>query len=306
MGAKLSVGPVLFHWPVEEWLDFYRKIADEADVDRVYIGEVVCSKRAPFYEKHYIDVAERLQRGGKDVVLSTLSEVSVRHDRNCVSSICAIEDYAVEANDFSALLALRGRSHQLGPFLNVYNEGTLHLLAMRGARHVCLQSEIAAPVIGSLTQKAHTLDMTVEVQVFGRVSLALSARCYHARKFGRTKDNCQFACEADPDGLDIYTLDQEPFLAVNGIQTLSHGCLNLLGEAPALQEMGVDYLRLSPHKCDMVQVAKLFRERLQGKRSTLPKALERMQKLWPDVPFINGFYHGQPGQNWQPEGQQPE
>jgi len=299
MAAKLSVGPILFHWPVDQWLDFYRKMADEADVDRVYLGEVVCSKRAPFYEKHYLEVAERLQRAGKDVVLSTLSEVSVRHDRNCISGICAVEDYPVEANDVSALLALRGRAHTLGPFLNVYNEGTLHLLALRGASHVCLQPELSAPVITQLTEQAHQLNMSVEVQVFGRVSLALSARCYHARKFGRTKDNCQYACEADPNGLDIQTLDQQPFLAVNGIQTLSYGCLNLLDELPQLQAQGVDYVRLSPQQCDMVQVAQIFRQRLQGKGITSRKSQEKMHKIWPDVPFINGFYHGQPGQNWQ-------
>lgn len=299
MPAKLSVGPVLFHWPVDRWLDFYRRLADEAEVDRVYLGEVVCSKRAPFYEKHYPEVAERLQRGGKEVILSTLSEVSVRHDRKCVAALCAAEGFAIEANDISALPALYGKAHTLGPFLNVYNEGVLQLLAMRGASHVCLQPEIPAPVAQVLVKKAHELGVTAEVQVFGRISLALSARCYHARKYGRTKDNCQYACEADCDGLDVNTLEEQPFLAINGIQTLSYGCLNLLAEVPQLQRMQVDYLRLSPHSCDMVQVAQIFRQRLQGKLGSLVKAQQKLHQLWPQVPFINGFYHAQPGQHWQ-------
>lgn len=47
--AELTMGPVLFHWPVETLRDFYFHIADEAPVDNVCLGEVVCHKRAPFF-----------------------------------------------------------------------------------------------------------------------------------------------------------------------------------------------------------------------------------------------------------------
>ena len=43
---RLTLGPVLFNWPTPMWTDFYARIADEAPVDRVVIGEVVCSKRS--------------------------------------------------------------------------------------------------------------------------------------------------------------------------------------------------------------------------------------------------------------------
>ena len=44
--AQLTLGPVLFNWPVATWRDFYLEIADEAPVTTVFLGEVVCSKRA--------------------------------------------------------------------------------------------------------------------------------------------------------------------------------------------------------------------------------------------------------------------
>lgn len=50
-------------------------------------------------------------------------------------------------------------------------------------------------------------DLPRDLQVFGRVPIAVSARCYHARLTGRNKDSFQYACEADPDGLALETLD---------------------------------------------------------------------------------------------------
>ena len=119
---KLTIGPVQFHWPAGQWKDFYYRMADEAPVDIVYIGEVICSKRAPFYEPLYEDVATRLQNAGKKVIFSTLAEVMIKHDRRMVAGMSAIEDTLVEANDASALYHLTGRPHTIGPFLNVYNE----------------------------------------------------------------------------------------------------------------------------------------------------------------------------------------
>ena len=100
--------------------------------------------------------------------------------------------------------------------------------------------------------------------MFGRQSLALSARCYHARAHGRTKDTCRFVCENDPDGLVLATLEGKPFLVANGVQTLSYEYLNLAQEIPALKAAGVSRYRLSPHSCDMVQVATAFRGVLDG------------------------------------------
>ncbi|MDP6926532.1 MAG: U32 family peptidase, partial [Rhodospirillales bacterium] len=69
--TKLSLGPVLFNWQPEGWRDFYFRIADEAPIDSVYVGEAVCSKRQPFFEPFMPEVIERLINAGKEVNYST-------------------------------------------------------------------------------------------------------------------------------------------------------------------------------------------------------------------------------------------
>ncbi len=113
---------------------------------------------------------------------------------------------------------------------------TLECLARRGAVTVCLPVELPA---ASLAVLAAVGGVDLEVQVFGRLPLALSARCYHARSRRRHKGNCQYVCSDDPDGPVVETLDGRPFLAVNGIQTMSYTYCNLAGELEALSGMGV-------------------------------------------------------------------
>jgi len=292
--AELTLGPVLFHWPAETLRDFYFRIADEAPVDGVCLGEVVCHKRAPYFEPYLDEVAERLNAAGKRVVFSTLAEVMLPAERRLVEAVCAIDDQPVEVNDVSALWHLTGRPHHIGPYMNIYNEDALAVLAGKGAVHVCLPAELPAAALKALGATAAALGVGLEVQIFGRMPLALSARCYHARLHGRTKDSCQYACEADADGLALETLDGTPFLAINGIQTLSHGCLNLAGELAGLQDMGITGFRLSPHSCDMVAVAQIFRSVADGALDA-DEAEARLAALGPPGPFANGFFHGRPG-----------
>lgn len=295
--AEITLGPVQFNWNPERWRDFYFRVADEAPVALVYLGEVVCSKRGPLFSDHFEAVTERLKAGGKTVVLSTLAEVMLNLDRKMVESVCTQDDLMVEANDASAFAFLRGRPHHIGPFMNVYNEETVGVLAGRGARNVCLPAEMPAAALRDLCDRTRHLDVTIEVQVFGRISLALSARCYHARAHGRSKDSCQFVCENDPDGLELRTLDGRPFLTVNGIQTLSHDYLNLIREVPDLRRSGVARFRLSPHSCDMVMVASVFRSVLD-RHITPDEGLSQLDAMTLPGPFSNGFYHGRPGHSW--------
>ena len=294
---ELTLGPVLFNWSPENWRDFYFRIADEAPVATVYLGEVICFKRAPLFEPQLEAVAARLAAGGKTVVFSTLAEVMSRQDRKLVDNVCAEETATVEVNDASAILSLRGRPHHIGPFMNVYNERTLAVLARGGACNVCLPTEMPSTAIRALCAEAASLGVTIEVQVFGRLPLALSARCYHARAHGRTKDSCQFVCENDLDGMSLRTLEGKSFLAVNGIQTLSHEYLNLIDELADFQMMGVTRFRLSPHSCDMVEVASIFRD-LLGNLIDGGEASARLGALKLDAPFCNGFFYGKPGRSW--------
>lgn len=290
--AKLTMGPVLFNWAPEKWRDFYFQVADEAPVDTVYVGEVVCSKRAPFFEPVIPDVVERLQAAGKEVVFSTLALIMTEREMEGVRGLTDPEaDLFVEANDVSAAALLKGRPHVIGPYVNVYNEGTLAYLAEQGAMRACLPPELPRDSIRALAALGKP---ELEVIVFGRLPLAISARCYHARARGLAKDNCQYACGDDADGMELDTLSGDPFLAVNGTQTLSFTCCNLSAELAELEKIGVKWFRLSPQDADMAAVAKVYRDLMEG-RVDAGGADERLAALVPAMPFSNGFYHGVEG-----------
>jgi len=292
--TRLTLGPILFHWPADRKVDFYARIADEAPIDTVYLGEVICSKRTPFFEPHMPEVIERLERGGKTVVLSSLSEVMLKRERDMMAAIVATQGHEIEINDASALLFASGKPHRLGPLMNVYNEETMGYLASRGATHVCAPAELPGASLAVLAARGRELGVGVEAQVFGRASLAISARCYHARAHGRVKDNCQFVCQDDPDGMVLKGMDGKVFLAVNGVQTLSHAYLDLSADWPALRDAGVTDLRLSPHDLDMVGLARAWRDALDGKTGA-GELGARVGGIIGPAPRANGFFHGRAG-----------
>jgi len=294
MAMKLTIGPIPFHWSNERRLDFYARIADEAPVDEVYLGEVICSKRAPFFEPHLEEVAARLQRAGKRVIFSSLTEVMLRRERQATEELCAMADREIEVNNAAGLASAGGRAHRIGPMMNVYNEETMRWLAGRGAAHFALPVEMPRASVAVMAETAGELGTGLEVQLFGRASLAVSARCYHARAHGRTKDSCQFVCEEDPDGMSLKTLDGQPFLTVNGIQTMSHSYINLIGELGDMQALGVTHGRLVPHSTDMVAVARAFRDVLDGRISPA-EGQAALRALDLPAPFSNGFWHGVAG-----------
>ncbi len=295
MTAKLTLGPVLFNWSAERWRDFYFEITDEAPVEVVYLGEVVCSKRLPFYAEHILEVAERLTAAGKEVVFSSLALVMNNRELEGVSELAEQADSLVEANDLSAISYLSGEPHIVGPYISTYNEGTANFFAERGAKRIVLPPELAARTIGELAKTG----VDLEGQVFGRLPLAISARCYHARSRNLHKDNCQFVCGEDLDGMKLTTVDGKDFLAVNGTQTLSHNYCNLAGELSTLRELGVSHFRLSPQAIDMVAVAECFRALLDDKFDAR-EATAQLSDLVDDVPFADGFFHDQAGVDWTP------
>lgn len=294
MTAKITLGPLFFHWSTEQMVDFYARIADEAEVDTVYLGEVICSKRIALFEKSYDAIRERLVKAGKHVVFSTLAEVVVKLDRKHVKAICDRTDDEIEANDASALTLLKGRPFRIGQLFNCYNTATLDFLAKAGATHVAVPVEMRRAGIAALAKRAGELGVGVEAQVFGRAPLALSVRCYSARARDRHKDNCRFVCEQEPDGLDLHTLDNGRFLTINGIQTLSRHFLSLVGEVPELIDLGVTHLRISPHTGDMVKVANAFGALANGQIDA-KEAQALLASAQPDAVFSNGFFHGEPG-----------
>ena len=296
----ITLGPLLYNWPADRWSDFYARIADEAPVDRVCLGEVVCSKRLPFFVDRMPDAVERLQRAGKEVILSSLALVTLNRERQMCADLAANGGLEVEINDLTMLAYLTcGQPFTVGPLINVYNEDTLAYLAARGATRVCLPPEVPMPPVEILAQAAASHGIVPEVWAFGRVPLAVSGRCYHARVHGLAKDNCQFVCGEDPDGLKVETLDGQGFLAINGVQTLSFTHCNLLGDLERLHAAGVTSFRLSPHSDDMVAVAGLFRRVLDGSLEGV-EAFGRLAAMMPSAIFSNGFLTGACGADLVP------
>jgi len=291
---ELTLGPLAYHWSAERKRDFYARIADEAPVGTVYLGEVICSKRAPFFEQDLPQVMERLERAGKRVVVSTLAEVVLDRERQARRDLAEAEGFEIEINNAAALWARAQRPHRVGPFMNAYNEATISWLAGQGATHICLPTEMPGASMAIATKTAQSFDLGIEVQVFGRAPLATSARCYHARAHGRTKDICRFICEEDADGMPLTTRDGAPFLRVNGIQTQSESYIALLNELPNLAAMGVSHARLLPQDVDMVAVAEVFSSVLEGRIS--PEEAEVcLQAVCAGKQFSNGFFHGVAG-----------
>lgn len=288
----LTLGPLLYLWDEPRWRDFYFRIADEADVDTVVLGEVVCSKRDHFHTGSLDEVAKRLTSAGKQVRLASLALVTLEREMKSVRRLAAQDDFEVEIGELAAHGAMRGRLHAVGPMVNVYNGATARVLARGGATSICLPPELPAVSIRAIVAGAP--ELAFEVFAFGRVPLAISARCAHARLKGLTKDNCQFICGDDPDGLQVDTLDNQPFLALNGVQTMSSTCQSLLGDIPQLDAMGVRSLRLSPQVCDMVEVARTFRD-VANRRVVPAEGIARLEACYPAATFSNGFFHDIPG-----------
>lgn len=288
---KLTLGPVLFNWPTPMWADFYARIADEAPVDRVVVGEVVCSKRTPFRLDAVGDVIERLERSGKEVVLAALALPTLKREIAEIEGLAG-SGYLVEINDVTALDAVSGSPHCVGPLVNVYNEATLAELESLGATTISLPPELPLASIAILAAARRKADL--EVFAFGRAPLAISARCYHARAHGLPKDACKYVCEQDLDGIDVGTLDGQSFLAVNGVQTMASGFTALGPEISELKAVGVTRLRLSPHTCDMVAVAQAFRDLVDG-RLPASEMVARITALNLPAAIVNGYLHGKAG-----------
>ena len=292
---ELSLGPLQFNWTADAFVDFYAKIADEAPVDRVVVGELVCSKRLPFYADRIPAVVERLERGGKTVALASLALPTLERERRAARKLAEQTGHEVEINDLTLLRWMRpDRPLAVGPLVNVYNEKTLAYLARLGARRFSLLPELPIASVQILARAAQQVDARVEVWAYGRIPLAISSRCYHARIHGLSKDSCQFICAGDPDGLAARTLDGADFLAVNGVQTLSHVYANLIGDCDRLAAAGVAALRLSPHSGDFVAVTRAFADAAAGRISG-EEGLTRLGRIVQDAEFSNGFLFGDRG-----------
>jgi len=292
----LTVGPNFFFWDAARVRAFYHDLA-ETPVARVVLGELVCSKRLPFWQDEIGLAIDRLGAAGKEVALTSLALITLRRERRQTADLFET-GLPVEVNDLSALAHLpAGQPFWVGPLVNVYNEGTLRWLIRRGARRVCLPPELTLESVAVLARLGREEGVPIEVWGHGRLPLAISARCYHARLHDRAKDSCQFVCGEDPDGRDVATLDHQRFLAVNGVQTLSQSTASMALQIDALRGAGVAALRLSPQSRDFAEICRAYAAGLAGQQSGADLAA-RLRPLVPDGILSDGFLTGPAGGAW--------
>jgi len=255
---KLSIGPITYFWERQQVLDFYQQAADCA-AEIVYLGEVICSKRRQVKPEDWISIGKELQQSGKQVILSSLTLLEAASEVSSLKRLCNNDRFMVEANDISAvqLLNTAGRDFVTGPSVNIYNSRTLQLLASKGLKRWVLPVELGLDTLKDL-QAQRPEGVETEVFALGRLPLAYSARCYTARSHNLPKDDCRFKCLDYPDGSLLKTREGEAFLVLNGTQTQSALTHQVLDQLPALQQLGVDVLRISPQYSHTMEIIDIF------------------------------------------------
>ena len=290
---QLSLGPLLYYWPRARVTAFYERLA-QSSLDLIYLGETVCSRRHELRPNDWLALANDLASSGKQIVLSSQALLEAEPDVKALRRLTENGRFMVEANEMGAVRLLQNRvPFVAGASLNLFNGESLRFLAGLGAVRWVVAPEISAGELQAV-QAERPAGMQTEVLAYGRVPLAYSARCFTARHFKLQKDACDFRCIEFDEGLRLRTQDGEPFLILNGIQTLSDRVLNLIGEIARLRELGVNVLRISPQSHHTERVVELFRGTLDATLSCT-EALEEMRELMP-AQGCNGFWHGQPGQ----------
>lgn len=291
---KVSLGPVLYYWNREQLLDFYAQAAT-SDIDVIYLGEVVCSKRRALGTDDWLALARDLAReSGKEIVLSSLTLIEAESElgvvRRQVRELPRDGSVRFEANDFGAVQVASeaGLPFVAGHALNVYNADTLGRLVKRGATRWLAPVELGRDNIAAVTSAARGAGLAVETEVFayGRLPLAHSARCFTARAHNLPKDQCGFRCADDVDGIALATRDGVPLFRLNGIQTQSAGHCNLFGEASDMARRGVDVLRISVSTPDSWPAINRLVAQARG---TAPASLAM------DADLCNGYWFGKAG-----------
>lgn len=293
--ALLSLAPLAYYWSRQDTLNFYVD-AMQWPVDIVYLGEVTCSRRHLMKLDDWLALGKELRDAGKQVVLSSLtlidSEADRRNMHRMIERACA-ENFLVEANDYSAVRAMQGKAFVAGPHLNIYHADSLAWLASLGACRFLPPLEMGRDALAALQQQRGE-QMQTEVQVWGRMALAFSSRCFTARHHRLRKDSCEFRCELYPDGLPLATRDGKDFLTINGIQTQSASCVDLGAQLPELTAMQVDILRLQPQSQGMAAVIAAFD---RARRAKLTVEVSETL-LPPHAHRSNGYWMDKPGMQW--------
>lgn len=290
---KLSLGPILYYWSEEQVRDYYKAVA-ELPLDIVYLGETICSKRRSLNFEQWLEIAAELSAAGKTVVLSTLALLEAESELKSLRKICGNGSYWVEANDLAAINLCQEQEipFVLGHSVNLYNQGTMGVMHRAGMRRWILPVELSRDTLRDLQQ--HRPDgVETEVFAWGKIPLAYAARCYTARHYNLPKDDCQYRCLDDPDGMLLNTKEGQHFLTINGIQTQSAQHGNLMGAMEEMRELGVDVVRISPQSLFTGEIVQLF-DQVRNRQITPAEGGAAVQRFLP-LGGVDGYWRGEAG-----------
>ncbi|BBF87020.1 putative protease [Aquitalea magnusonii] len=293
---QLTLGPVLFYWSRDDILRFYSEAADWP-LETIYLGEAVCSRRQQLRGQDWISLGQELAQSGRQVVLSSQALIESESDLRRLRKLVENGTLQLEANDLGAarLARQQGQAFVAGHHLNIYNADTLALLQSLGARRWIPPVEMDRDTLSAVLAQASANGVHIETELFawGRLPLALSARCFTARHYNLSKDDCQFRCMEHPDGLRLNTREQQAFLTINGIQTMSDGCHSLLPHLPDICAMGINALRISPQWQHTAQIVLGYRQAIDAIASR--NAAEVDLSPYSDSLLVDGYWRGTAG-----------
>ncbi|WP_153915227.1 U32 family peptidase [Shewanella sp. TC10] len=290
---KISLAPVSYCWDKVTMEHFYQQAAN-SQVDTIYLGETVCSRRRLLKFNDYLELAVMLKAHGKQVVLSTMALIEAQSELTELKKYVENGEFSIEANDMAGVQVAKQANLPFicGPTINNYNRTSLDLLHSMGMSRFVMPYELSKAWLNQVINHPNKPNFEVEVMGHGFIPLAHSARCFTAKHFGLSKDNCDTICQQHPKGILAQTQEQQNLLRLNGIQTQSAASIDLTQELMVMEQMGVDYFRVSPSSLECLNIVNALANELSS--NTEDKVCSP-QLSTANSQACNGYWFGQAG-----------